>query len=109
MIQIHTVESIEAAIQLQCLIPEDAKPKSRHRFWIGDHRVDAYLNPAKVLFIHWLHRATGIWEHPRKGGMVQARMYRKNWGAERDANIYYYPGQGWTATFKPAPDPVIDL
>ena len=56
MIQLHTVGGLEVLIQLGALIPPDAAPKTRHRFWTKDHRLDAYLNRDKVLFLHWVKR-----------------------------------------------------
>lgn len=81
MIQIHTVESIETAIMLGVLIPPDAPPKSRHRFWIGEYRVDAYLNAKGYRYIHWLHRPTGAWKHPRPDGAYQLFDRGNGWYA----------------------------
>jgi hypothetical protein len=79
MIQTHTVESIEVAIQMGVLLPATAGPKSRHRFWIGKYRVDAYLNRDRRLFIHWLYRPTGEHRHPRPDGCVQAHIGPEWW------------------------------
>ena len=111
MIQIHTVESIETAIQLGVLIPHDAAPKSRHRFWIGEYRVDAYLNPDRKLFVHWLHRPTGEWRHPRPDGCNRAVI-----PAPRTNQIAYFfygcagednckHGDCFSTTFRPSTAP----
>lgn len=96
MIQVHTIDGIEAAISLGVLLPPDCKVKSRHRFWIGQHRVDAYINRERTIFIHWLNRATLQHEHPRQGGMRRALLYANG------SQFFEYEGEGWKKEFRPS-------
>lgn len=103
MIQIHKVADLEVAISMGVLLPHDAPPKSRHRFWVADRRLDAYLNADKVLFLHWVRREVKGGKvvscgHPHADGFKTGIIYPSGMSS------WYYPGSTtgytYTNTFK---------
>jgi len=104
MIQIHKVEDLEVAIQMGVLIPSEAPPMSRHRFWIVDRRLDVFKNRDGVLFLHWVRREVKGGKvvscpHPHPKGFSAGRIY-PNGGPQ----YWYYNAFGdWKYEFTPAP------
>lgn len=96
MIQIHKVADLEVAIQLGTLIPSDAKPRSRHRFWVKDRRLDAFLSTdGRIIHLHWVERAQKAGpvrqcQHPYPDGFNSGQIHLKvpaySWFTFRDGS-----------------------
>ena len=93
MIQYHKVADLEVAISLGVLIPADAPPRSRHRFWVSDIRLDAFKNRDGVIFLHWVQRTPGdkaakegvrACNHPQPDGFHHAII------SPGSTSYYYY-------------------